>query len=103
MATTISTVHSLTGFAEGGIVPGNSYSGDNLHTADYGINAGELILNKTQQSTLASQLVRDEESVGGGTPYVTGETIVLGANNHLRSAGKGELVTTSFLRDRGLI
>lgn len=91
-ATTIATVHSLTGFAEGGIVPGNSFSGDNLHTADYGINSGELILNKAQQSTLASQL-QDSEAMGAESrPYVTGEKIVLGINNWGRRYGKGELV-----------
>lgn len=93
-ATTISTIHSLTGFAEGGIVPGNSFSGDNLHTVDYGINSGELILNRSQQSTIASALMESDNSRGGyvGTPYVTGEKIVLGINNYARRSGRGELV-----------
>ena len=94
MATTISTIHSLTGFAEGGIVPGNNFSGDNLHTADYGINSGELILNKSQQGVLADALMSGNNQGGavGGTPYVTGEKIVLGINNYARRAGLGELV-----------
>lgn len=91
-ATTIATVHSLTGFAEGGIVPGNSFSGDNLHTADYGINSGELILNKAQQSTLASQLQDSETRGAESRPYVTGEKLVLGINNWAKSAGRGQLV-----------
>ena len=94
MATTIATVHSLTGFAEGGIVPGNSFSGDNLHTVDYGINSGELILNRSQQSTIASALMEADNARGGyaGAPYVTGEKIVLGINNYARRSGRGELV-----------
>jgi len=93
-ATTISTIHSLTGFAEGGIVPGNSFSGDNLHTVDYGINSGELILNRSQQSTIASALMDADNARGGyaGAPYVTGEKIVLGINNYARRSGRGELV-----------
>ena len=93
-ATTISTIHSLTGFAEGGIVPGNNFSGDNLHTADYGINSGELILNKSQQGVLADALLSGNNQGGaiGGTPYVTGEKIVMGINNYGRRAGLGELV-----------
>ena len=94
MATTIATIHSLTGFAEGGIVPGNNFSGDNLHTADYGINSGELILNKSQQGVLADALLSGNNQGGavGGTPYVTGEKIVMGINNYGRRAGLGELV-----------
>ena len=93
-ATTISTIHSLTGFAEGGIVPGNNFSGDNLHTVDYGINSGELILNRSQQSTIASALMDADNARGGyaGAPYVTGEKIVLGINNYARRSGRGELV-----------
>ena len=94
MATTISTVHSLTGFADGGIVPGNSYSGDNLHTADYGINSGELILNKAQQNSIAQQLEEGERGGGSSIPYVTGEVIYLGLNNYLKGAGYGEIVTS---------
>jgi hypothetical protein len=36
-------------------------------------------------------------------PYVSGDKIILGANNFLKGAGKGELVTTSYLRQKGLI
>lgn len=40
-------------FAHGGIVPGNSYTGDRLLA---GVNSGELILNEAQQGTLAKTL-----------------------------------------------
>ena len=99
MATTIATVHSLTGFAEGGIVKGNSYSGDNIGglvdgSQFVGLNAGELVLNASQQGTLAEALISGSNQGGGGssTPYVTGEKIVMGINNYGRRAGLGELV-----------
>ena len=88
MATAISTVHSLTGFSEGGMVKGNTYSGDQIPIM---ANAGEVVLNKSQQATLAQNLQ------GGGnirmTGEVTGEKIVLVANRYLKRTGQGEIVT----------
>lgn len=91
MLSTIATIKSATkGFANGGIVPGNSYSGDNLRTSDYGVNSGELILNRAQQNNIAAQLQ------GGGmqnlnlTATVTGEQIRLALNNTGRRTGNGE-------------
>ena len=93
MATTISSVHSLTGFAEGGEVKGNTFSGDQIPVA---VNAGEVILTRAQQGNLAEQL-EDRESISGfgGTPYVTGEQIYLGLNNYLKGAGLGQIVTSN--------
>ena len=88
MATTISTVHQLTGFAEGGIVEGNSYSGDNIYAGNGMINAGELVLTKAQQSTLASQLQ------GGGLQNmniagrIKGTDIILSIDRSLKLEGK---------------
>lgn len=99
MISTISAIHSATGYAEGGIIPGNSYSGDNQMAM---VNAGEVILNRSQQSNLASQLADQ----GGGMmmqPYVDGEKVFLGMNNHTKRSGKGEIVTTSMLRRMGLM
>lgn len=58
MIATISAIKSATSgsagsYASGGIIPGNSFSGDNL-TAN--VNSGELILNRSQQDSIASQL-----------------------------------------------
>ena len=88
MITTISAIHSATGYAEGGIVQGNSYSGDNLRGSDFGINAGELILNKAQQSTLASQLQGTglhNLSVAG---KIKGTDIILSIDRSLQLQGK---------------
>lgn len=95
MTATISQIKSVTaGYADGGIVKGNTYSGDQIYGGAF-VNAGELVLNKAQQSTLASVL-----QGGGGQgnssshPYVSGEQIFLGLNNFLRRSGRGELITS---------
>lgn len=94
MATTISTVHSLTGYADGGIVKGNHYSGDNINGGEAMVNAGELVLNKSQQSTLASQLQDGNGDGGGYLPsHVSGEQIYVVLNRYLKRTGRGELVT----------
>lgn len=96
MISTIAAIKSATkGYAEGGIIQGTSYSGDNIRAngGEIGLNAGELILNKSQQATVAHHLLSNEQrGWGGGTPYVTGEKIVLGINNWGKKNGKGELV-----------
>ena len=54
-------------FAQGGIVPGTSYSGDRL-TAN--VNSGELILNEAQQGRLAKSLMAIQgfmNSLAGGS------------------------------------
>ena len=97
MISTISAIKSATsgGFAEGGIVPGNSFSGDNLRLSDYGVNSGELILNRAQQGVIAGALTEggNGRSVNS-QPYVSGEQIYLGLNNYLRRSNRGELVTS---------
>ena len=89
LATTISTVHSLTGFENGGEIKGNSFSGDNIPIM---ANAGEVVLTRAQQGNLASQLEGAVTNV-----HVTGEVqgtkLVLVMNRALKVAGKGELVT----------
>lgn len=102
LATTISTVHSLTGLANGGIVPGNSMSGDNVYGGGAMVNSGELVLTKAQQGNLASQLTDSAVQGFGGQPYVEGEKIFLGMNNSSRRMGRGEIVTTQTLRRMGL-
>ena len=99
LAATISTVHSLTGFANGGIVghaaggyfvPGNSYSGDNIPIM---ANAGEVVLTRAQTGVLASAL-SEQSAPAASTPYVSGEKIYLGMENYLKRIGRGEIVTS---------
>lgn len=91
MLTSISAIKNASHYAKGGIVPGNDYS-DNTPVL---VSSGELILNRSQQNTLATELTRQDGQGGGvsGTPYVNGEQIFLGLNNYLRRTGRGELVT----------
>ena len=94
MMSVISAIHSSTGYAEGGIIKGNSYSGDNImaNGGAIGLNAGELVLNKAQQSTLASEIQN-----GGNRIQVvgrlSGEQLFLCAENWAKRTGKGEFVT----------
>ena len=96
MVATISSIKSATKYASGGIIQGNSYSGDNLIAQGpnglIGLNAGEVVLNRAQTQSLAQSLGN-----AGGNVHVTGEvhgeSIVLVANRFLRRSGKGELVT----------
>lgn len=96
-ATMISTINAIKtatagSYAEGGIVPGNNYS-DGLIAH---VSSGELILNKAQQNSIASQLTQGNGDGEGlsAHPYVSGEMIFLGVNNYLRRMGRGEIVTT---------
>lgn len=59
-------------FAQGGIVPGNSFSGDNV-TAN--VNSGEMILNRQQQSELFN--VANGQNGGGSKEIVVYTTVEL--------------------------
>ena len=98
MVSTIASIHQATGYAEGGIVKGNSYSGDNIGgmvdgSQFVGLNAGELVLNRAQQANLAQSL----QNGGGQTVRVVGKLagkdLFICAENWAKSAGKGEFVT----------
>ena len=89
MATTISTIHSLTGFENGGEVKGNSYSGDNIPIL---ANAGEVVLSRAMVGNVASALQGSGSNVHV-TGELRGESIYLAVNRSLKRRGKGELVT----------
>lgn len=61
IATVIAALASLPKFAYGGIVPGGSFSGDNMLAR---VNSGEMILNKGQQSNLFN-IINGGGSAGG--------------------------------------
>ena len=89
MVTTIASIHSATGYAHGGIVEGNSYSGDNIPIM---ANAGELVLTKADQASLVNHM--DNAGIAGlGPSKVSGEQIYVVLNRYTRRSGKGELVT----------
>ena len=89
MIATISSIHSATGYAQGGIVQGNSYSGDNLYGGpDAMVNAGELVLTKAQQSTLASQLQGNGMQNMNIAGRIKGTDIILSIDRSLKLEGK---------------
>lgn len=102
MITTIAEIRSATKYAQGGMIKGNTYSGDQVPIM---ANVGEVVLTRAQQGNLASQL--SEAGGGGGgadlRPYVDAEKVYLGFENMLTRRGKGEIVTTSMLRKLNLI
>ena len=91
MVETIASIHSATGYANGGEIKGNSYSGDNIPIM---ANAGEIILNRAQQSNVASGL-QGAGSLRGLNlrTKVKGTELLVWLDNSLAQSGRGELVT----------
>lgn len=93
MVSTISAIKSATAgsYEQGGIVPGNSYSGDNL-TAN--VNSGELILSMAQSDRVAS-ILRNSNNMQNMhlTATIKGTDIQLALNNTSRQQGRGTYVT----------
>lgn len=93
MATVVATITSLFAsfakFADGGIVGGNSYSGDSQLVR---VNSGEMILNKNQQTRLFSLL--DGEGGTGrvirvdGEARVSGKDMYIAIRNYMKSTNK---------------
>ena len=87
MISTIAAIKSATSgsYASGGIIPGNSFSGDNL-TAN--VNSGELILNRSQQDSIASQLTGNNpmQNLQLSTE-ISGTNLRVVLNNDNRSKG----------------
>ena len=80
--------------AAGGTLVGNSYSGDNLRGIGpggqlYGLNAGEVVLNRAEQGVIANAL---QESGGlHVTGVLRGEDLMISIDRTGRRQGKGEL------------
>ena len=80
-----SKAKSAGNFATGGLIPGSSFSGDNL-TAN--VNSGELILNRSQQDSIASQLTGNNpmQNLQLSTE-ISGTNLRIVMNNDNRSKG----------------
>ena len=96
--TTNTATNFIPFFANGGIVPhaangyyvpGNSFSGDNTPIM---ANAGELVLSKSQQGNLASQLEGGSMQNLNIDWVLTGDKLRAVMNNNGRRTGRGELV-----------
>ena len=97
MISTIATIKSATSgnFAEGGIVPGNSYTGDNVRA--YGLSSGELILNAAQQNSIAGALTGNRFENLQLSTVIGAESIkLIWKNNSKRISGRGEYVESRF-------
>ena len=93
MVSTIQSIHSATGYAEGGVIKGNSYSGDSQWAR---VNAGEVILNRAQASNVAGMLEGGFSQNLHLTATISGEQIRLALNNNGLRTGRGEYITTNF-------
>ena len=99
MISTIAAIHSATGYAQGGIVdgrgggfvPGTQYSGDNV--GNVRLDAGELVLNRAMQSSLASQLQDNADNTQHIVGVLHGTDIWLSVNRTTKRQGLGEIVT----------
>lgn len=79
VASVISQIHSLSGYAEGGIIGGNSYTGDKVLAR---VNSGEMILNPSQQANLFN-MINGGVSTGGEVKFrIEGSTLVGVLNNY---------------------
>ena len=77
VATIASVFASLPKFETGGVIGGNSFTGDKLLVR---ANSGEMILNKKQQTNLYNQLDNAEVGRTKTDVNVTGELICRGSN-----------------------
>ena len=88
MASTIAAIHQATGYAEGGRIKGASYTGDAVPIM---ANAGEIVLNMSQQSNIASRLTMKSEPQTA-TSTISGEQIVTVINAYGRRTHRGEIL-----------
>lgn len=96
MLSTIAAIKSATAgnYAEGGIVPGTSYSGDNIRA--FGLNSGEVILNRAQSDSIADQLTTPALGNLQLSTVIDAEQIRLVLNNRGMRTGRGEYVQSRF-------
>ena len=81
IASVLAALSSMAKFANGGIVGGNSYTGDKQVAR---VNSGEMILNKQQQATLFNA-IKSGNLGGGQVTFKLRGTELLGCiNNELR-------------------
>ena len=100
ITSTIAAIHSATGYAQGGMIKGNSYSGDNIGGmvdggagGFVGLNAGEVVLNRAQTGNLASQLQGNGFGNARLVGRLKGRDILISIDRELSATGKGQLAT----------
>lgn len=90
MISTIAAIKSATsGYAEGGRIVGSSYTGDAVPIM---ANAGEIVLNASQQQNLAEALQTSTSTPEYALTSISGEQLVTVINNYGKRSGRGELI-----------
>lgn len=91
IAATYAAFSAISKFANGGIVGGNSYSGDKILA---GVNSGEMIFNQSQQRRLF-EIANGKGNIGGGSSIVVtgeaklrGDTAFIQIANYMKRTGK---------------
>ena len=95
MISTIAAIHSATGYAQGGVIKGNTFSGDQIPAM---LNAGEVVLNRAEVAGLAGSLQNNGISNLQLEAVVTGEDMRFILNSNGRRTGRGEIVTSHIFR-----
>ena len=85
VAAVVAALASMNKFANGGIVGGNSYTGDRTTAR---VNSGEMILNKAQQGTLWNML-NGKGGLGGHVDFKIRGTDLIGVMNNELSRRRG--------------
>lgn len=87
LAAVIAGIAMIGSFADGGIIGGNSFHGDNMFAR---VNAGEMILNNKQQGNLFRLLDGGGVASNTGTPTVKikGSDLYVALNNYGSKIGK---------------
>lgn len=84
----MSSISSIGNFAEGGIVGGTNYQ-DGITAR---VSSGEMFINQADQKKLYDSIHSGNLGGGNGRAVVTGEQIVIAANNWGKRTGRGELL-----------
>ena len=87
LAAVIAGIAMIGSFADGGVIGGNSFHGDNMFAR---VNAGEMILNNKQQGNLFRLLDGGGVASNNGTPTVKikGSDLYVALNNYGSKMGK---------------
>ena len=96
MIATIASIHSATGYSEGGEIKGRTFSGDQIPAM---LNAGEIVLNRAQAGNLASQLQGVGMSNVNWQIRIKGEDMYLTASTSQQRRGRGRIVTSNRQRN----
>ena len=90
VAATVAQIHSISGYAQGGIVDAPTTVGDKNIIA---VNGNEMILNRKQQSRLMNfidhgQIYNNPNNNLTGTVTVNGDALRIALTNNLKKTGK---------------